>query len=178
MTATYKLTETLPYLLYTVSNHLAENFSNELRAHKLTISMYRILAGLRERENLRLNELADMLLIETSTLSRLVAAMSARGLVSRRRQKDDERSLHINLTPAGRRLVEALIPRARHYETVAVEAVSTAGLASLKRSLVQILTQLRRAQAAQAMDAAKEKAPAKTRSPRRPRPARVLRASA
>jgi len=77
----YRLTDTLPYMLYTISNHLADTFAAELDEHGLTISMYRVLAALFEKEDQRLNELSAMIYIETSTLSRLVGAMSARGLV-------------------------------------------------------------------------------------------------
>lgn len=135
----YRLTDTLPYMLYTISNHLADTFAAELDEHGLTISMYRVLAALFEKEDQRLNELSAMIYIETSTLSRLVGAMSARGLVSRRRQKDDERSVHINLTPAGRKLIDLLAPRAQSYEKLAVENLTRAEIASLKGALSRLL---------------------------------------
>jgi len=106
----YKLTQSLPFMLYTITNHVTEAFSAELAEYRLTIAMYRVMAALLEREDQRLGELSEMIFIEITTLSRLVGAMTRRGLISRRRQQNDERSLRINLTADGRALLGATDP--------------------------------------------------------------------
>ena len=138
----YTLTQSLPYLLYTISNRLAETFAVELRAHDLTIGMYRVLAALHERDDQRLGELSEMIDVEISTLSRMIGAMKTRGLVSRRRLEGDERSVRIKLTAQGRRLVEALIPRAAYYERLAVGKLGEARIDGLKGALAAILANM------------------------------------
>jgi len=131
----FKLTDSLPYMLHMVAACLEEAFSSELADHQLTIPMYRVLAALLEREDQRLGELGEMTGIESSTLSRLIGTMKGRRLVSRRRQKNDERSLHIGLTPEGRILIERLVPRAVYYENLAVRNFDTASIDVLKDAL-------------------------------------------
>ena len=138
----YKLTETLPFMMYTIGNHLAQAFSAELSERDLSLSMYRVLAALLEREDQRLSDLSDMIHVEISTLSRLIGAMKKRGLVSRRRQQNDERSVRINLTPEGRKLVDTLIPRAQYYENLAVRTLKRSDVAALKISLSSIVEDL------------------------------------
>jgi DNA-binding MarR family transcriptional regulator len=133
------LTETLPYTLYTISTHLSGSFTVELEKQGLTISMYRVLAALLERESQRLGELSDMVFIELSTLSRLVGAMKLRGLVSRRRQQGDERSVTINLTDEGRVLLEQMIPWAQHYEKIAIGTIGLDKIETLRETLALML---------------------------------------
>ena len=149
----YKLTDTLPFMLYTISNHLSDSFAIELAEHKLTVSMYRVLAALLEREDQRLGELSDMIHIELSTLSRLIGGMKKRGLVSRRRHQSDERSVRINLTVEGRRTLEGLIPRAQYYERLAVRTLDRTQVTSLKATLSGILDDIAAVKKAQTSDA-------------------------
>jgi MarR family transcriptional regulator, organic hydroperoxide resistance regulator len=131
----YKLTDSLPYLLNTIGVCLGEAFSAELSDHQLTLPMFRVLAALLQREEQRLGELSQMVRIEGSTLSRLVGTMKSRRLVSRRRQRGDERSVQISLTAEGRVLAERLVPRAVYYENLAVRNFDDASIDNLKETL-------------------------------------------
>jgi DNA-binding MarR family transcriptional regulator len=137
--AMYKLTQTLPFMLYTITNHVTGAFSAELAEHRLTIAMYRVMAALLEQEDQSLGELSEMIFIEITTLSRLVGAMNRRGLVSRHRQQNDERSLRINLTSEGRTLLERLIPRAQYYERIAIQGIDKQSVKSLANTLSLML---------------------------------------
>jgi DNA-binding MarR family transcriptional regulator len=70
----------------------------------LTHPQYLVMLALWEAEPLRVNELADRLSLEPATLSPLLKRLEAGGLVTRRRDPDDERAVAVGLTPAGRRL--------------------------------------------------------------------------
>jgi MarR family transcriptional regulator, organic hydroperoxide resistance regulator len=70
----------------------------------LTHPQYLVMLALWEGEPLRVNELADRLSLEPATLSPLLKRLEAGGLVTRRRDPDDERAVAITLTTAGRRL--------------------------------------------------------------------------
>ncbi|MCD9622952.1 MarR family winged helix-turn-helix transcriptional regulator [Rhabdothermincola salaria] len=54
------------------------------------------------------SQLAEGLGLELSTISRRVKALEERGLVTRAIDTDDRRISHLDLTPAGRELFEAL----------------------------------------------------------------------
>ena len=72
----------------------------------LTHPQYLVMLALWEGEPLRVSELADRLSLEPATLSPLLKRLEAAGLVTRRRDPDDERAVAVTLTPAGRRLRE------------------------------------------------------------------------
>lgn len=57
-------------------------------------------------QRLRMQELADALLLSKSGLTRLVDRIESEGLVAREAVPGDRRSLFVTLTPAGRSLVE------------------------------------------------------------------------
>ncbi len=99
---------------------MGELFARRLQPYGITVFMYRVLAALCEASDQRLGDLAAMTTIEISTLSRLVGELQRRGLVSRRRPKDNGRTVAISLTAKGRALAEELMPIARHFEEVAV----------------------------------------------------------
>jgi DNA-binding MarR family transcriptional regulator len=161
----YKLTNSFPYLLTRAGVRMGELFSEELATIGMTLPMYRVLAALWERDGQRLSELAEMINIETSTLSRLITTMKKRGLVSRQRKVDDERSVRLCLTELGRKEVEALIPRAQHYEALAVQNFSPAEVARLKDVFRQVLRNLAGGDVDQA---AMGSAPTKRRSIHKP----------
>ena len=54
----YRLTEAFPYLLNRVGVRMGELFTRRLAAADLTLSMYRVLAALWEKDDQRLGDLA------------------------------------------------------------------------------------------------------------------------
>jgi MarR family transcriptional regulator, organic hydroperoxide resistance regulator len=138
----YRLTESFPYLLTRAGVRMGELFSEELAEIGMTLPMYRVMAALWERDGQKLSELADMISIEMSTLSRLITEMKKRDLVSRQRQDGDERSVRLSLTIEGRQLVTSLIPRAQSYEARAVKGFSAEQVAQMKQIFRAILSNL------------------------------------
>ena len=74
------------------------------RGHDVSLPMYRVLATLTRHDDQRLGDLATLADMEVSTLSRLIGAMQARRLVSRRRSGKDARAVRIRITDQGRAL--------------------------------------------------------------------------
>src|SRR4051812_34596872 len=127
----YRLTDAFPYLLNRVGVRMGELFSHRLEPYGLTLPMYRVMAALWENADRRLGELSDITSVELSTLSRLVGAMTRKGLVSRKRPDANARTVEINLTNKGRNLVEQLIPLAMHYENIGLHSFHTDKIAEL-----------------------------------------------
>jgi DNA-binding MarR family transcriptional regulator len=72
----------------------------------LTHPQYLVMLALWERSPLRVRDLGDALLLDSATLSPLLKRLEASGLLTRLRNPDDERSLDVALTDAGRALRE------------------------------------------------------------------------
>jgi MarR family transcriptional regulator, organic hydroperoxide resistance regulator len=57
-----------------------------------------------EEDRTTVGRLGDRLQLDSGTLSPLLKRLEANGFVRRERSLDDERTVHVSLTPAGRRL--------------------------------------------------------------------------
>lgn len=164
----YRLTDAFPYLLTRVGVRMGELFSRRLEPYGLTLPMYRAMAALLEKGDRPLVELAEVTSIEVSTLSRQVAALARKGLVSRRRPDANGRMLAINLTDKGRQLLEKLIPLAVLHESVVLREFDQSRIAELKRDLVRIhhsLAELDVSSAPEARTVARPGASNKMRAP-------------
>jgi DNA-binding MarR family transcriptional regulator len=77
----------------------------------LPASWYEVLANLeRDEAGLRMNELADDLLISRGGATKLVARLEAAGYVERYTPKTDLRATYAKITPKGRKAVDAAHP--------------------------------------------------------------------
>jgi DNA-binding MarR family transcriptional regulator len=70
----------------------------------LTHPQYLVMLALWERSPRTVTDVSRTLQLEPATLSPLLKRLEANGLVTRARGADDERQVHIALTPAGRQL--------------------------------------------------------------------------
>lgn len=134
----YALEKAVPYLLNRAGVRIGETFSKELVKFNLTLPMYRVLASLLRVDAQRMTHLAEYTSIDISTLSRLVASMERKKLVSRQPGETDKRSVHVMLEETGRDLAMRVAPLADLYERMALANISADEIATLKRLLVQI----------------------------------------
>lgn len=138
----YRFSDALPYVLARAGVRMGGCFGQELAAYGMTLDMYRVLASLHERDDQTLGELSASISNELSTMSRLVTRMKGLGLVGRRRQAKDGRTVRIRLTASGRQLVLALIPRAVFWEDVAVEGLAPEDIKALKLMLKSVFDKI------------------------------------
>ena len=135
----FDLTRYLPYLVNRTGVRIATAFSEELRVHAITLPMWRVLAALDHADRQRISDLAAMTSIDVSTLSRILDAMQEKGLVERRRGNGgDARVVTVHETEAGHALTGKLIPRARHYEQIALRGFTGKEAEALKAMLVRV----------------------------------------
>lgn len=131
----YRLTTSFPYLVRRVGIRVGELFDRAAASYGVDVSMYRVLASLAECDGQQLGQLSEMTAIELSTLSRLVGAMAAKGLLTRRRPRANGRIVEISLSAKGRKLVLELMPIAVRFEEIALEGLTPAEIARLKSQL-------------------------------------------
>jgi DNA-binding MarR family transcriptional regulator len=70
----------------------------------LTHPQYLVMLALWERSPRTVRDIGEALSLEPATLSPLLKRLESAGLITRTRKIDDERSLDVELTPAGRAL--------------------------------------------------------------------------
>jgi DNA-binding MarR family transcriptional regulator len=91
----------LCFALYAASNHMTRLFVPFLKKLGVTYPQYLVLVVLWERGAQGVGELASALQMDLGTLSPMLKRLEAKGLVTRRRQAEDERRVLVDLTPKG-----------------------------------------------------------------------------
>ena len=105
-----RLDDALAFRLHRTSRFLRTHLLRVLDEHGDGVSpeQYFVIAKLRERQPRRQVELAEPILGDPPNVTRLVDALSTRGLVARTPDPADRRSWLVALTPDGVRLAAAL----------------------------------------------------------------------
>jgi DNA-binding MarR family transcriptional regulator len=138
----HTLNKSLGFLLNRAGVAVGNAFSQELKMSSMTLSMWRVLAALHDTGHQNLSGLADFINVEISTLSRQVATLTGRGLVSSGPSGADWRSIEIRLTPAGRAVVQRLLPAVERHERAALAGISAAEAQYFKDLLEKIYNNL------------------------------------
>ena len=101
---TLLLDDQLCFALYAASRAVTQRYRPLLDRVGLTYPQYLVMLVLWEREKTTVKGLGDALQLDYGTLLPLLKRLAAAGLVERRRRSDDERSVEVTLTDAGREL--------------------------------------------------------------------------
>lgn len=84
--------------------------AEKLKPLGISVPQWRILAVLQERAGCTMNELADVSTIDRTTLTRALDRMAETGLVARRGDARDRRSVRLSLTAAGKDAFRRVLP--------------------------------------------------------------------
>jgi DNA-binding MarR family transcriptional regulator len=93
---------------------------------------------------LRVTDLAELLGVDTPTVTRKVQQLEREGMVSRRPDADDRRATRITLTPAGRRSLERVLEARRQWLDRVVEGWDEDELATFATLLGKFASSLER----------------------------------
>ena len=98
------LEDQLCFALYAASRAMTARYRPLLDAIGLTYPQYLVMMLLWEEDNQTVGQLGARLSLDSGTLSPLLKRLTTAGLVTRHRRVEDERSVAIALTDAGRAL--------------------------------------------------------------------------
>ncbi len=90
--------ERLCFALYSTSKAVIAEYKPYLNKMDMTYPQYLVYITLAEHEILNVNELGQVLFLDSGTLTPLLKRMEANGLITRRRSDDDERQVYLQLT--------------------------------------------------------------------------------
>jgi DNA-binding MarR family transcriptional regulator len=100
------LDDQLCFALYAASRAVTARYRPLLDELGVTYPQYLVLMLLWEQDGQTVGQLGNRLALDSGTLSPLLKRLTAAGLVTRHRRADDERSVSVRLTDAGRALQE------------------------------------------------------------------------
>jgi DNA-binding MarR family transcriptional regulator len=128
------LDDQLCFALYAASRAVTARYRPMLDQLGVTYPQYLVLMLLWEEDGQTVGQLGARLALDSGTLSPLLKRLTAAGLVTRHRRADDERSVSIRLTEAGR-VLEA--------PACSISAEMIGALAMNAAEFAQLKTQLR-----------------------------------
>lgn len=108
----FELAGFVPYLMNRATLAILSLFTPTLKSHDITLAGWRVLATLHKSHALRVRELLHITGLEPPTLSRTLAELEQRGLVSRMPSEEDARGILVEATAEGIALAKASLPNA------------------------------------------------------------------
>jgi DNA-binding MarR family transcriptional regulator len=135
-----KLDEFLPYRLNVCSALVTQALSRIYAArYKIGVPEWRVLVTLGEFGNMTAKAIGLHSHMHKTKVSRAVALLERRKLVSRKVNRDDLREAFLSLTPAGREVYDELAPAALEFMRQLMETVDPADRAALNRVLSKLI---------------------------------------
>lgn len=104
-----KLENQLCFPLYAASREVIRLYKTALNALDLTYTQYITMMVLWESGAVSSKRLGDILYLDSGTLTPMLKTMERKGLIMRRRDKEDERKLLVSLTERGEALKDAAL---------------------------------------------------------------------
>jgi DNA-binding MarR family transcriptional regulator len=99
------------HLLHRAGQCAVDVYQKEMTGEDLTPRQFAILVAVSENEGLSQTRLVERTGIDRSTLADIVRRMLKKGLLQRRRTKDDARAYSVKLTDEGIRVLGQAMPR-------------------------------------------------------------------
>ena len=112
---------------------ITREFDQALRVHGLRATQFTLLAALNIAGPLAIGALAELLANERTTITRNLALVEKRGLVSVRADEADARSRVATITPEGKALLQEAMPTWRKVQASLTDALGESTAAALQR---------------------------------------------
>jgi MarR family transcriptional regulator, temperature-dependent positive regulator of motility len=111
------------HLLHRAGQCAGDIFHAEMKDGDLTPRQLAVLITVAQNEGLSQTGLVDRTGIDRSTLADIVRRLQRKGLLQRRRTKEDARAYAVKLTDEGRRILRTAEPTARRVDERILEAL-------------------------------------------------------
>ncbi len=112
------------HLLHRAGQFAGDIFQSKMGESDLTPRQYAVLLTVAGNEGLSQTQLVDKTGIDRSTLADIVRRMLKKGLIQRRRTREDARAYAVKLSEDGWRLLKAVEPIARDVDAAIIATLS------------------------------------------------------
>jgi MarR family transcriptional regulator, organic hydroperoxide resistance regulator len=134
----YRLTDYPLHYFAAIQLQNQLNLARTLRDIGVSVPMWRALAALQLKDNQTIGEIAQLAVVDRSSLGRLLETMAKDGLVEREPLADDRRAVSIRLSSAGKKLFEKARPLVLHHYDRLLKGIQGQDLDVLMRVLRRI----------------------------------------
>lgn len=135
--STYKAQSSVGYLVKRANGLVLDVMEPVFEAHGFTFVQYQIMAWLRDGIAVNPKDICAQFRHNSGALTRVIDQLAERGLVERSRRNRDRRKVELELTPAGRKVVEGLIPLVVAKLNLALADFSSAEVQEFVRLLIK-----------------------------------------
>ncbi len=135
--------QSLGYQIRYAYRAFVKALAEELGPYRVTTGQWSALRVLWEEEGLSQVELAQRMMVEKASLTTVLKALAAEGLITRTRNADDRRKVNIFLTASGRRLKNKILPLVGKINNRATRRLSAAEVHQLHILLARVMINLR-----------------------------------
>ena len=125
----------LLYLVKQVELAVRSHLDNLLRPAGLTALQYTALTVLERRPDMSAAQLARNSFVTAQSMADMITALEGRGLIERHRDQADRRRLVVDLTSAGRELLDDYRDQVAALEERMLAALDSDEISQLRRSL-------------------------------------------
>jgi DNA-binding MarR family transcriptional regulator len=127
------------HLLHRVRQCAGDLFQTEMTGIDLTARQYVVLVAASQRDGLSQQDVIDATGIDRSTVSQVVQTLLRKGLIKRRRTREDARAYAITLTPVGRDTLKVTEPLVRRIDDALIGALPASHASTFLDSLRTIV---------------------------------------
>lgn len=142
----------LGYRLRRLSNHISSSFASRVEKHGISVPQWVALRVLFGHDSLPLKSLVMRIGVDQGSLSRMVDRLKERGLVLRKEDPKDRRSVAISLSKTGRQLVPRLAREADENDRAFFGKLSFKERKEFETILLTLLAQNKAASTAMALE--------------------------
>jgi len=104
------------HLFHRAVQVVTEIYQTEMSEYDLTARQYAVLAALAEADGMSQSNLVDVTGIDRSTMADIVRRMLKKGIIQRKRDKEDARAYEVRITDEGVRLYKTVTPIVQRIE--------------------------------------------------------------
>ncbi|MGB6119296.1 MAG: MarR family transcriptional regulator [Mesorhizobium sp.] len=126
------------FLIYQIAARFSAASTASYKEHGLNLFGVRVLVYLGRHSAATVGELSKATSIDQPTLSHLLKRMAADKLVTKRRQRHDNRTVQVRLTPEGQQIAERCMALTAEHEKRLLSSLSTEEVETLKGMLERI----------------------------------------
>jgi DNA-binding MarR family transcriptional regulator len=138
----------LAHLIRDVGRAQMRALQARLSLHGVSFGHWTFLRILWIKDGLTQKELSDLAGVMEPTTFSAVKAMESMGLIERRHLSGNRKNMHVFLTLAGSALQKKLVPLAEEVNQISVDGISTKSVAILRQTLLAMIENLAKAEAA------------------------------
>lgn len=138
MKSSYPVQSYISYSLATAHRKVHTSLTRRLKEFGVQVEAWRVMEILENDTNLTMGDLAELVLMNPPTLTKLVDRMVTDGLVHRRVAMSDQRKINLDITALGHKRIQQVREQAMQEENELAEKIGAERAGLLKSILAEI----------------------------------------